>query len=108
LPKEAYLLFNRIGRCLFPFFDSMRISLFDSNYQKIKNMQNLFLTKLTGKAPAWRRTIRAGTYDIIPDMEWLDTYSVRDTAMETETNQMDQNNGSSAVNQVVWQWERNS
>jgi len=61
------------------------------------------LTKLTGKRPSWRRTIWAGTYNVLPDMEWLDTYTDTETKTKIVTNQMDQDNGSSAVDHMEWQ-----
>jgi len=45
--------------------------------------------------------IRSGMYNFVPDTEWLATYS--DT--ETKMNQVNQDNGSLAVDHRASQWE---
>jgi hypothetical protein len=78
-------------------------------FRMTRGWSNTILTKLTGKGPAWRRTIRAGTYNITPDMDWLDTHHDEETEMETDTeaDKMNQNNGSNAVDHMEWQRESN-
>jgi len=65
------------------------------------------LTKFTGKGPAWRRTIRAGTYNILPDMKFLDTYPNLDPEVANDTDQLDQNNDRRAADYIKWQRDSN-
>jgi hypothetical protein len=76
-------------------------------FRMTRGWSNKILTKITGKGPAWRRTIRAGMYNNIPDMEWLDTFPTSDPEMANAKDQMDQNNGSSAAEHMEWRREPN-
>jgi len=75
-------------------------------FRMTRGWSNKILTKITGKGPAWRRTIRAGMYNNIPDMEWLDAFP-SDPEMANAKDQMDQNNGSSAAEHMEWRREPN-
>ena len=52
-------------------------SLEQEYFTLTRGYSNTILTKLTGKGPEYRRTVRWGTYDKLQDMDWLEDYDGR-------------------------------